>query len=393
MNVNLLRVIFVFPLVLGVGGEPYLSDQAPEDPQRQGPEWLVRPTPTVTIGAVDGPDEYVLTNVLDATVLSDGTVVVGMFMRNFFEIRYYDETGSFISSAGRYGEGPFETRSGFISLERLRDSVLVVDLEGRYSVFGPRGGKVRSERLGLQRRYYPSNLLDQRHLGVFAPVPGGRDAEESSGSFYIHDLVAESTDSICSLSISRTTLASDGLILHPPFEPQAHWAAGGGRFWVGNSAHGEILGYSPNSEPPARIWLDLPRHEVSGEDQRLWKEFDLRGASGAVRRGYEAHHRSVAFPETYPLFQGIRVDVAGRVWVLQYEPPWSTEDYLWEVFSGSGERLGVVTVPFGLLPSSERNRAPSAFSPLLEVGTDYVLLIHKDELGVEYVRQHPLVRR
>ena len=390
LKARLLQALFLPSLILAGGTHPCSGIQASQEPRPLVGEWSVSPIPETTIGVVDGPDELVLLGVRDATALSDGTIVVGMFTRNFFEIRYFDTGGAFIGAAGRWGEGPFETRSGFTSFERLGDSVLVVSLDRRYSVFGPSGEGVRSGRLSLQGLSYPSNLLDDRHLGLWAQTFPGTDTEPSRISFFIHDLGSELTDSVCTLPNARSVIASDGLFLHLPFEPITYWAAGGGRFWVGNSGGGEVLGYSADSDGPERIVLDLSPQEVSRQDQRSWKEFDLRGASGAVRQGYEAHHKRVAFPDTFPFFQGLMVDRVGNLWVLRYRPPWSTEDYLWDVFTSEGKRVAVTSIPFDVLPATDRTRPLTTLRPILEIGADYILIRHTDELGVEKVRRHSL---
>jgi hypothetical protein len=124
----------------------------------------------------------------------------------------------------------------------------------------------------------------------------------------------------------------------------------------------------------------------------MWKEFDLRGTSGRIRQGYEDHHKRVSFPEAYPVFQGLQVDLDGNLWVLRYEPPWSTEDYRWDVFSREGEWIAVTSIPFEVLHPTDRTRPSSTSSSLMEIGEDYVLIRHQDDLGVERVRRHFLRR-
>jgi hypothetical protein len=136
----------------------------------------------------------------------------------------------------------------------------------------------------------------------------------------------------------------------------------------------------------------LPQRPVTSEDQRLWKEFDLRGTNGNTRRGLEAHHRRVDFPEGFPLFQDLEVDAAGNVWVLRYEPPWSEAPYHWDVFDPEGKRLAEASVPFGLLGPSFRTRTESMFGPLKEIGENYLLLVKKNELGVEQVMKYGLLK-
>jgi hypothetical protein len=57
--------------------------------------------PSVSIGELDGPDEYLLVNPLAAMMLADGSIVIQNSMRNLFEIRYYDGVGGYLKRSGQ----------------------------------------------------------------------------------------------------------------------------------------------------------------------------------------------------------------------------------------------------------------------------------------------------
>ncbi|MCJ7629313.1 MAG: hypothetical protein MUO50_13115 [Longimicrobiales bacterium] len=361
-------------------------------------QWQVDPTPEVSIGLRDGPEPYLLLNVIDATVLRNGTIVVGLYYRSLFELRYYDSLGVHITSSGRYGNGPFEIGpGGFSSVERLSgDSVLVIGLDHRFSVFGPRGEQVRSGRLPLPGSSIPSQLLDDQHLSLWTVQRVGSESfgreVPSEMSFQVFDIDSGISKPAGRVFDQRTRLDDSGLFLHLPFEPRAHWASGAGRLWFGNSGTAEIQGFNPATQDPEILLLDDDRRSVTRDDEQSWKEFDLRGTNGDRRRQFKAYHRRVEFPESFPFFQDLQVDVSGNVWVLSYEPPWSERDYVWRVFESGGGRIATAVGPYSALDLSIRTDRPSPFSPIKEIGDDYVLTLHKDELGVEQVRKYRLIK-
>jgi hypothetical protein len=375
---------------------PCLGIQEVPDSSSVPSVWTVDPNPVLSIGAVEGADEYILFATRDASQLSDGTVVVGLSMRNLLEIRYYDPQGVFLTSVGRFGDGPFESRVGLMSIERFGDSILIVGIDQRYSLWDPVGAPVRSGRMSIPQPSFPWGLLDNQHLGVLGYFRGSARPGEISESplipFYVVDLANDTASLVVKIPAQRSALAEDGLFLHLPFEPRAIAAAGGGYFWVGNSAEREIRGFPADGIRPAQVVLAWDHRSVSREDQRRWKEHDLLGQSAEVQRGYRAHHRGLTFPPVFPLYQDLQVDMDGRLWVLRYEPPWSTEDFHWAVFEPDGTLIATALIPFGVLNPSVRREGGQDFGPLLEIGDDYVLVRHQDGLGVQSVRKYQLIK-
>ncbi len=361
------------------------------------PLWKVDEEYEVSIGAAEGPDESLLYAVRDATALSDGTLVVAMFRGEFFELRYYSPEGVFITSAGRFGEGPFEVSGrGWGAMTRLAgDSILIVGEDRRYSVFGPRGERARSGRLSLAPFSSPVGFLDETHLGLVAFYSIGESGElESEGiRFLIQDLEADSTELAGSVQDTPIhAMGDNGLFLNLPFPPEAVWTTGGGFLWYGTSDDREIRGQGPGGGAHrAGVRLERSPKPVTKEDQERWKEFDLgRAANRDMERQFRRHHGRVEFPETLPLYQTLHTDETGNLWVLRYEPPLSEADFIWDVFAADGSPLAQVRVPFGVLGHLAREGPRS--SMVLEIGADYFLVQDQDGFGVERVRKYRLHR-
>ncbi len=65
--------------------------------------WHLPEDPVVTIGVVDGLDEYQLHRASKVFGLSDGRIVIAN--NGTYELRYYDAAGTFIQSVGGNGGG------------------------------------------------------------------------------------------------------------------------------------------------------------------------------------------------------------------------------------------------------------------------------------------------
>jgi hypothetical protein len=74
----------------------------------------------------------------------------------------------------------------------------------------------------------------------------------------------------------------------------------------------------------------------------------------------------------------MRVDRVGMLWVEDCSPP-GTDSTTWSIFDQEGRWLSDLTVPEGW--------------QILDIGSEYILVLVRDELDVERVRKHALHRR
>jgi hypothetical protein len=103
----------------------------------------------------------------------------------------------------------------------------------------------------------------------------------------------------------------------------------------------------------------------------------MEGIESGMADHMQAFFESIPPPETVPPYDALLTDVEGNLWVERYRRP-SEAQHAWTVFDNDGTMLGTVDVPGG-------------FSPL-EIGTDYVLGRHMDQLDVEQVRLYRLIK-
>ena len=136
---------------------------------QDGDAWMVSPNPVLEIGVSDGEDPYLLDMVRGIVSFENGTIVVANMGDN--TLRYYDETGQFLYSAGGSGGGP--TEFAFLSgLRRLGDSVLAWQGGANPSkVFDLQGNFVRALNAPTQFTDVVGVFDDGSHLfGLFRPA-------------------------------------------------------------------------------------------------------------------------------------------------------------------------------------------------------------------------------
>ncbi len=96
---------------------------------------------------------------------------------------------------------------------------------------------------------------------------------------------------------------------------------------------------------------------------------------------YEASGRTAPagfLPEVLPAVNRIRLDVADRLWVEEYVPPYDDRIPAWWVIAPGGEFVAQVTIPVGFTPHA--------------IGTDHIVGVTEDSLGVGYVERRRLIR-
>ena len=110
---------------------------------------------------------------------------------------------------------------------------------------------------------------------------------------------------------------------------------------------------------------------LTGAKLARFKEDQLAGKTADARRTAEQEWADTKFPETFPAFQRIEADEAGRIWVQDYAV--SPDIALtWTVYDPTGKMLGAVSTPAGFA--------------VLDFGSDYLLGRWRDGVGVVYIR-------
>ncbi len=337
--------------------------------------WRVAAAPTMTIGVLEGPEEYQLFRVRSAVRLDDGRIAVAN--AGSYELRFYDADGRFLTSVGGQGGGPGEFERFMGEIWRADgDSLVVYDyLNGmRLSVFAADG------RLGRMFRLEPASasipLADDLIWGnvvvsrssIYDPDDVGDGLRRDSALYCLHSLTGVVVDTLGRFPGSELYAQSMGdgnaLAISRPFGRNPQSAATAEYWYFGSSDRYEIQGYGRSGDlervirrnvanrPVTQDLLDEVRHRRSGAG--AWTEIPV--------------------PETMPAHGRFLADSDGNLWVQEYRV--QDEPERWAVFDPQGRFLGVVGMP-----------APGRVT---EIGSDYVLGVWTDELDVEQVRLYAL---
>ena len=359
--------------------------------------WTVSAEPKVTIGGADEREGYLLQRLAGATRLSDGRLVVADM--GSAEVRFYDSQGNHLVTAGGDGEGPGEYRF-IMQIQRLPgDTLLVLSRQPGLTWLSPEGDYLRSERVNLNEvarlpcRLSEGNwqlLQDGTLLTVLEDNFYGSSCPPSPPSPWRESgLVARSTalgGTFDTLGIFPSTERNS-----PNFRVYGRslvLAFGPDRIFAGDTGAEEILALDLKGDTLLSYqtpWEPVPvPPEARKDDVRRFARPD----------GTEEVGNPYLYPDHYPLFGRLLADDAGFLWAMAYpvilEPisSWVLDRLYGAVVEEDGARWRVLG-PDGR-PVTEL-RTPPRFFPL-EIGEDYLFGVSKDELDVQTVQLHTLVR-
>ena len=359
----------------------------------------------VSIGVVEGADEYLIGNPRSIAVGPDGTVYV--LDRQVPSVRAYGPDGLYLRDIGREGRGPGEyTRPG--GMATLPDGRLLVRDPGnaRIVVFGPDGAYLEqwwlSGTISTPRRYYvdttwcsyPTILFNR-----FAPLSEwilGLSRYSPTGE--VLDSLTQPVWDFEAAEISATE--NDANITEPvPFTAAVMWTLSPLGYTIGglNSDYRIDL-YRPN-QPILRIEREwTPVRVLSDERDELRRLLTAQFAQDFP--GWRWNGPPI--PETKPAFRDLFVSWEGNIWVLVSQEAHSTmtveeareierrgnlpplryqEAAAFDVFQSDGRFLGHVRVPSSFRATPE---------PIIR--GDTVWAVTRDEMDVATVVRFEVMR-
>ncbi len=298
-------------------------------------------------GAVDeGPDAF--GRVAGIAFVTGGRVAV--LDNAYHEVRLFDDSGRFLSRAGREGSGPGEMRGAF-GLGVAPDGVLWVrdNSNGRYVRFAVDGDSLRS--------------VAEFNLGEGAQGPGISPSFDASGRLIHLGLAADSATGGATLTrftyrvdepvpVGRVTisepppdsigqfpvLVGEGVtrFFYQPFAPTfLHAHADGGHWARSVSSTATVERYDAAGTLLHRVTVAPDRVSLSpGEQAR---------ADSSLARDRRAAGRDLPFtvPATKPLLRAIHFDAAGRLWIEHSVPEGAAR--IADIFDSTGAPHGRVS--------------------------------------------------
>jgi hypothetical protein len=346
--------------------------------------WVVEQEPNLEIGSQDGAPEYIFFRVAGALRLDDRRIVIADGFSN--QVRFYSEAGEFLKAVGREGQGPGEYQY-IRGLGRCgADSVFAFDINWQAKVYTADGALVREMAIHDPQSYQglsPYNLSCSRS-GYFLITGWGEQTLQQIIGFYQAtapvslldrdgDLVVDLGERLASERVGRET----GSRPHP-FGRSTELALADDRIFVGGAGQLEVQAFSMGGTLTAILRgppLDLT---IRGEDIDRYREERLARFDEPDRATEERRLRDMPMPEQFPAYTDLRVDPEGNLWVQRFLRPGDDRN-LWTVFAADGAMLGDIEIPTDL--------------EITEIGADYVLGVSTDEMDVERVRLHRLLKR
>ncbi|MFQ5571044.1 MAG: 6-bladed beta-propeller [Rhodothermales bacterium] len=350
--------------------------------------WQVDATPAFSIGELEGDPAYLFAAITGVRQLSDGRIVVAEGRAS--ELRFYDHTGSYLSSVGRKGQGPGEFE--YISFLGVSegDTLVAGDAAYRISVYDAEGRYVRTSQIAPtadEHNPIATALLGRDHLITLSGTLGfgwndtGRVLSDTM-RYYIHTTQGAYRTRLRLLPArQRWGLKAEGIVSFPylPLTTGPSVATSSEHVYLGTGRRAEIEEYDQEGQLVRILrWnvadkaVDGPMRDQYGQD--LLADYP----PGHERRArWEAFLSEAPFPERLPVYQSLLVDAEEHLWVEAYRPAWD-HDPRWYVFNREGQWMGVV-------------ETPASFQPF-EIGTDYLLGIHRDEHGIQRVHHYALRR-
>ena len=357
-----------------------------------GSVWAAEATlvPEVSIGELEGPDEYLFGRIGSLAVDEDRNVYVFDSQAN--HVRVFDATGTYLATFGREGEGPGEfSRAETIAV--LPGGRLLVRDPGnmRVQVFDPASGKTEEWAYNSGNTYRPGAPLytDLRERTfLLTSDRSGDDIILVLGPDGTHlDTLPEPTTDYEPVVVKAET-ESASVTSAVPFTPRFFWAVHpSGHFLTGLSSDYRV--HLAGDDGVLRIERAYDPVPVS-DGERAWRrESKVRMIRWSVP---DWTWDGPAVPDRKPVFNELLTGRDGRIWVKLLtagqrvenenhnpENPFS-ERFTWrestryDVFEPNGTYLGVV------VPPDEFSASPD---PVFD--GDHVWAVARDELGVERI--------
>lgn len=367
-----------------------------------GSVWDMEATlvPEITIGRLNGPEEYLFGSIRSIAVDDDGTVHVLDLQAQ--HVRVFDSLGVYVETLGRRGEGPGEFTEAE-AIATLPDGRLAVrDPENqRVTVFGPGQGEIAEWRYAGGISTFSPLYVDTH--GRIHLVAGDLSRVDELvmeiillGPDGTHlDTVPEPSSDYEAPYVRAEAPGGMSVTYGVPFSPRFHWTVHpSGHFLTGLSTAYRI----ELARDDGVLRIERNQDPVAASDAERAYQRDLTVAG--IRRSLPGWDwDGPAIPSRKPFFRALRAGRDGRIWVRlstegrpvdnpDHDPDdpasfaviWE-EDTRYDVFEPDGTYLGVVI-------------APDEFTsfPVPVFGSDRVWAVTEDEQGVQRVVRYRIQR-
>jgi hypothetical protein len=169
-------------------------------------------------------------------------------------------------------------------------------------------------------------------------------------------------------------------IVSPIFAARAVSTAGGDGYVIGTADEYELRGFDRQGRLRSISRWAGPDRTVSGDDVDAYRKAQAESISeDNARREWVAALAKLPAEDRFPAYSYMARSRAGEYWLADYaRPGHEDEPWHWTVIAADGRWLGGLTMGNAVLP--------------LDIENDHIVVLARDDLGVEHVRVHPILR-
>ncbi len=360
--------------------------------------WTISEEPVLQIGEGEGDERYMFPDIPfyrergtgGVFQLDDGRIVVAEDNEN--AIRFFDQTGAFLSQFGRRGEGLADFRIGPRACVAHGDGIAIVDGMERVSFFNAEGEFLDRTEIHLSvwtniHGIFPdgSILTQARDLKDETRWTPGVHTESAIVSIFRPD--GQPGTWTLTMNGRRTVLTTwrdSPTVLDQPFGPQLILLTLGEEFVYGWADSYDLQVFDRGGMLKRIIRRDWDLVPVTEEDREWFTSslFEFAGGGEDARTLVEG----LIFPDHQPVFDRILSDALGHLWVRRFDARsvWEarggggTYPMDWDLFDPSGRWITTLTLP--------------AHFAVHSIGADHIIGVWTDEDYVQYVRKYALDR-
>ena len=356
--------------------------------------------PTLSLGALDGPEELLFGQIASVARDDEGNLVVAD--NGAGEIRVFGTGGGHLRSFGGRGEGPGEFQSLVGAWPSTGGGVVAVDRQlQRITRFDPTGaltGTATLSGVGELSIFTPIGLAGSgAFLSRFTPfsMPTMGESSETSleeafgglgppdyvvrhrfdGSLI--DTVTQRPGVLMSASTSGSGSGMAIQLLRVPFSPEP--SATGSDHGVAVTGGGDYeVGFFDEAGALSRIARLAEAPTIRTEehlDAYVRNSGNPFAQDEASIRGMIAMYEGLPLPESLPAYTDLRFADTGELWARRYSQRGATM-LRWDVFGADGSYLGRVAIP--------------ASFRIEEISRGQLVGVSRDELDVQRVEVRDL---
>lgn len=340
--------------------------------------WTLDTEEAVSIGTLDGAEEYTFGEVTGVAVADDGRIYVADTQA--LEVRVYSAEGEFLFRFGRNGEGPGEL-SNISGLVLAPGGIAVLDgQQARVTVFTLEGELVGTSR--LQRPYVifavdgpmafdEAGRFHDRTVLRYTEGPDSIGVVTYAPDGTIVDSTALGPQQLDFIRVTRGERPIMGLIRPFTARPTLAFGPGAEAFFTQGDRY-QVTAFSPYGEPVRVLRRGVEPRPVTDVERDSARDVILERA----RENGGDPPQDLEIPFEKAIIADLEADDTGHLWIQsEPDPDWSRLE--WWVHDSGGRYLGVVVTPR---------------MEVMHIGADFVAGVRTDELGVDRVMVIPLRR-